>query len=216
WTKDEKNDKMSKEEMETAPQEMVYYLDDIEFTYKGKERFDNAQCHVVKAEDVSINDFPMAATKQQLQAIEQEDMTFDVTLYIDEDKKVNRKVILEIKDLDLPGDMKTRGASMTMINKDFRNIKGLDVAFKTETMIDIEMSAEEKAQLKEAQKQMKEMEKQMKDMPPSQREMIKSRMEEMQNMGMGMLSGESKEVKIIEKVEINTGLDDSLFDPEKL
>ncbi|MCF8332450.1 MAG: DUF3106 domain-containing protein [Bacteroidales bacterium] len=214
WTKYERNGEVSKQEMETAPQEMVYHLDDIDFTYKSKERVDNAQCHVVFAEDVSIDELPMATAKQQLESAGQEDLTFDVTLYIDVNKKLTRKMIFEFEDLELAQNDKKRSASMTMINKDFRNISGLDVAFKTETITEIEMSPEERAQMKEAQKQMEEMEKQMKDMPPEQREMIKSRMNKMQ--GMGMLNGEIKTTKIIEEVKINTGLDDSLFDPESL
>lgn len=100
-------------------------------------------------------------------------------------------------------------------NKDFREVNGLLFSYRTITMQGeggVQLPPEQEQKMREA---LEEMRKQLEQMPEAQREMaeqmMKSQMEKIQKA-----LGASKMVTEVEKVKINTGLPDDLFDGSKL
>jgi outer membrane lipoprotein-sorting protein len=211
WTKNSQTGDIQKSEMETYPVDMVLGMKDQDYNYQGTEKVHDSECHHLTIEDAPFSEMPFPGMAESMSQAETEDMTFDADVFIDTEKLVTRKLNIEIDDVSMEGDNKERDVKITMLNSDFKNVSGVDVAYYSESVTEFEMSPEEKQQMKESREQMK---KEMENMPEEQREMIKSRMEAMDKTG--MMSGEMKSTRKVKEVKINTGIDDSLFNTDNL
>jgi hypothetical protein len=211
WSKNMQTGEVQKSEMETYPVDMVLAMKDLDYNYKGNENVDGHKCHHLTIDDASVSEMPFPGMAENMSRVETDDMIYDADIYIDTDKLVSRKLVITIDDVNIEGDSKERDVKITMLNKDFKNVSGVDVAFSIESITEFEMSPEEKQQMKESREQMK---KQMESMSEAQKEMIKSRMEAL--VTAGMMNGKMKSTRKVKEVKVNTGIDDNLFNTDNL
>ncbi len=198
--------KVTKEKISFDPYQTWKNLASADTKYKGTEEIDKLNCHVLTIDDMSkilsLREYETEATGE-----------VSGKTWIDAKDWVIRKMEIVVKIEEEEG-----GEEITVkqIHKmgDYRKVDGMLVAYRRAVITIIgaeELTPEKRKETKEGLRKMQE---QLEKMPPAQREMlegiIKPQMETMKK-----LLGE-EEVTIVKKVEINTGLSDSLFDGSKL
>jgi hypothetical protein len=213
-----------KDDSNINPMDFYEYLKTIGYSYAGKADVDGKSCHVIKAEDVPVDKLaqmtaPESSEKQSQQQSGEQEILMDMQIFVDDSKWVVPKIVTEFDGSEMGDDMSEMVSKVRseVRNMDFRKVEGMLIAHKIITTTQMKMTPKGKqqsAQMKEAMQSMKE---EMADMPPEQKAMMESRMKAQMGKGMQMMTGEKMEtIKKIESVEVNTGLSDKLFDPEKL
>lgn len=205
WSKDPYTGEVAKEKISYDPYQTWRNLAFAELKYKGTEEIDENKCHILAIEDMRkilpLKEYETEATRE-----------VSGKMWIDARDWVIRKMEIVIKEEDEEGEETT----IKLIHKmgDYRKIDGMLVAYRqaVSTIIGAEEVIPDKR--KEMEEGLKKMQEQLEKMPSAQRGMVegmmKPRMEAMKK-----LLGE-EDVTLVEKVEINTGLPDSLFDGKKL
>lgn len=215
YFKEPSTGKVKKKEFQANPKKLYLQLQELDLDLSGEGEIEGQSCYILKTEDASYSDLPIdpqTAENFMNYAGEKEEIRYDGTIYIDTDEFIIRKMDITIKQMPIK-QMGKRDVHFEMINKDFREISNLPMAFKTVNIISVEMTKEEKRKAEKARENMKEMKEKMENMPPEQKEMIKSRMEMANSI---MMTGRIKNTKKIESVDVNIELDDKLFNPESL
>ncbi len=218
WTKNPFNNEVTKKEIEGNPEVFYKYLESLDFRYGGKEKVNGIDCHVLKVDDVPMSEIKDPTTGEGMippDAKGMQDATVDAKLFIDSNRWVMIKSIFDAKGIQTQG--RERSAKTVMISKDYRNIEGLWVPYSTTIDMTIDMTQEEKQKMKEARQSMQQMKEKMKDMPPAKREMMKKYMEPKMNQAQSMMmnGGINKEIKV-QKVKVNQGIPDEIFDGSNL
>jgi len=213
-----------KDDRNINPLHFYEYLKTIGYTYAGKTDVDGKSCHVIKAEDVPLDKLaqmtaPESAKKQSQQQSGEQEILMDMQIFVDGNDWVVPKIVTEIDGSEMGDDMSEMVSKVRseVRNTDFREVEGMLIAHKIIQTTQMKMTPkgqQQSAQMKEAMQSMKE---EMADMPPEQKAMMESRMKARMGKGMQMMTGEKTEtIKVVESVEVNTGLSDELFDPDKL
>ncbi|MGM0650335.1 MAG: hypothetical protein ACQES1_07510, partial [Bacteroidota bacterium] len=214
-----------KEEGNMNPLHFYKDLKEVDCKYAGRKKVNGRNCHVIKAEDVPMDKLFQGSKSPGMggeeQASSTENVMIDIQLFIDDSDWVMPKMIYDMENTgEEPSGPQQGGfneARSVVVNKDFREVEGMMIAFETVNTMKIKMSAEQKEQAKQMRESFKKMEEEMEDMPPEQREMMEQRMEERMGNSKQLLGGnEMKTVTKIENVEVNTGISDDLFDGSNL
>jgi hypothetical protein len=125
----------------------------------------------------------------------------DFRLYIDPGDWVIRKMEFDVQMETDDGEM--RDGELQVTESDFRNVKGMMVAYKSKvTYSGLALTDEQR---REAEEGLKEMEKEMEEMPEAQREMMGDQMGKFRKM---IEKDQIEFVSVVEEVKINTGLED--------
>ena len=217
YYKDPSTNEISKKKINVNPRDFYMQLQEIGLDLRDKSDVNDHTCYVLKTEDVpleelSLSKLPVNSADAKNFAKKNEDITYDLTLYIDIEEFIIRKMDITINEMPIK-QKGERDIQMEIINKDFREVSGMLMAFKTVSTTKLDMTEEEKRKAEKTRKQMKKMKEKMENMPPEQKEMIKSRMEKANSI---MMKGEIENVEKIKNIEVNTGLDSDLFDPDSI
>lgn len=207
--------KVIKETFDANPMTMYKNLKTLDIKYNGIRDIEGHSCHVLKIEDIDLQKLgytPEQASFMSQDKFDNKDVTVDAHYFIDKNQLVMRKIMLDLKDVSIDNKDK-RDISIEVVNKDFRKVSGMLIAYETVSNMQMEMTAAEKQQAEQMKESMAQMKEQMKDMPESQRKMIQNQMEK---AGSFMMDGNMTTTRKIQSVEVNTGLDESLFDPGTL
>ncbi|HMA77006.1 MAG TPA: hypothetical protein VKO43_06850 [Candidatus Krumholzibacteriaceae bacterium] len=217
-TKNPYTNEVTKKEIEGNPEVFYKYLESFDFEYAGRDKVNGIDCHVLIVESVPLSEIKDPTTGDSMippDAEGMQDATVDAKLFIDSRRWVMVKSVFDAQGLQMQG--RRRGARTVIVNKDFRNIEGLVIAYHTRMNMTIDMTEEEKQKMKEARQSMRQMKERMKNMSPAKRKMLEKYMKpEMQKaQSMMMNGGMSKEIKV-QNVKINQGISDDLFDGSSL
>lgn len=156
-------------------------------TYEGTETVNGVQCHVLRVKNASIV-VPDAGQNAQ-----------GVTYYIDADRHLPTRMALVSQG---QGPMsKTRTATVNM--KKYRTTDGLTLPHRVEVQFDMDMS-------KQQRRQMKNMMEKMENMAEQQRKKMQSMMGGQMDMMKQILSGEPIVVEV-QSVKVNVELPEGMF-----
>jgi hypothetical protein len=163
-------------------------------SYHGKTIIDGHNVHVIQIEnpEVMMDEFDDDEYIEDIR---------DFRLYIDPGDWVIRKMEFDVQMETDDGEM--RDGELQVTESDFRNVKGMMVAYKSKvTYSGLALTDEQR---REAEEGLKEMEKEMEEMPEAQREMMGDQMGKFRKM---IEKDQIEFVSVVEEVKINTGLED--------
>lgn len=187
------------------PRYFYEQLKTLDLSYEGTKNINGHKCHVQKVENVDLDEFANQGANGSFipsKAKGVKDITLDARLYIDENRWVMRKMDMDMSGVKF-GDKEKREAKVVTVKKDFRDVQGVLVAFKTETF-QIKRTPKEKKKAKKMQKQMKKMEEKLENMLSEQREKIKKYMNADMNKAKSMMAtGKIHNESTIKKVKVN-------------
>ncbi|MGM0934632.1 MAG: hypothetical protein ACQEWD_14430 [Bacteroidota bacterium] len=165
-------------------------------TYKGRDEVDGNEVHVIYIDQMEIEGFnPDRDTENTVK---------DIFLYIDPDKLVVRKMEFTVKSQIKGGEV--REISPVVKNRDFRNVEGMLIPYKTATVVKgLALNEEER---KKAEKGLRDFEKKMEEMPKSQREMVEQMAGGRIKIARKMIEEDQYEkVSQVKNIEVNTGME---------
>ncbi|MFP4664613.1 MAG: LolA family protein [Bacteroidales bacterium] len=199
------------EDKNINPLHFYQSLQNLDCEYQGEVDVDGVKCHVLVAENVPMEDVAgitnASGSDEENEQMDMQDAEVDVHLYVDDKRWVIPKMVLETEDMGQgdAGGMFSK-ARIEVKNSDFRKVSGMFIAYQTVSSTSFKKTPEGK-------KKSDEMKKAMNNMSPEEREMMEERMGE----ASGMLEDEGMQTETrIEKVEINEGFSDDLFDGDNL
>ncbi|MCF8363068.1 MAG: hypothetical protein K9G70_10645 [Prolixibacteraceae bacterium] len=163
--------------------------------YKGTDEVDGNEVHVIYIDQMEIEGLnPDKETDNTME---------DIFLYIDSDKLVARKMEYTMKSEIKSGEV--REISLDITNRDFRNVNGMQIPYKTTTVAKgLTLTDEER---KKAKKGLKDFEEKMEEMPQSQREMIEEMAgDEIEKYRKMIEKDQYEKVSQVKNIEVNTGM----------
>lgn len=203
WTLNPVTGEVDRERSEYDSSEIITALKDADLEYVGEEELNGYTTYMLDVKEMDMILGP--------------EMEHDISskIWVDSDNWVIRKMEATVDDEF--ADERLSGP-VTVHMKDYRDVEGLLVPFLTEFTIGgegVEMTPEERQQMKES---LRHMEKELEDMPAMQRRMVEGTMKsQMENMEKLLESENGMSISVlVEDVEVNTGLPDHLFDGESL
>ncbi len=182
--------------------EMLYDLKKAEVEYIGTDSYDGFDTHVLKVKDMSMH-----VGTDQAEAISGH-------MWVDAQDWIIRKLEASLEDeLDVDSEMSIKEGKVTVYIKDYNNIEGYLIPFKTEiaiTGIETDMTPEEREEMRQG---ILEMERELEQMPPMQRRMAEGMMGSQMETMKSMLADSEVVITIeVDDVKVNQGLADDLFD----
>jgi hypothetical protein len=131
-----------------------------------------------------------------------EDTVEDISLYIDSDKLVVRKMEYTIQSKIKGGEV--RKISPVIKNRDFRNVEGMLIPYETATIVKgLTLTDEEREKV---EKGLRDFEEKLEEMPESQREMVEAmaggKIKKYRKM---IEEDQYKQVSRVKNIEVNTG-----------
>lgn len=209
WQKTPYSSEIYKTEVEYNPLETIMLLKEMNPDYLGKEKVNGIETHVLKINKENTKKI----LKSYMNPEEAEKYEAEGKVFIDGNNWLLRKMEMKVSNTEVESSELT----MTYIYKDYEKVKNLHVAYTTvmrregmESMMNL--TEEEKKQLEE---QLEKYQEKLEEAPEEQKEMIKNmvgpQLEQIKE-ALGM----SEEVIEVQEVKINQGLEDDLFNPDKL
>ena len=119
WTKNPFTNEITKKELKGNPEVFYKYLESFDFKYGGKKKVNGINCHVLRVEDVPLNEIKDPTTGKRMVPSETkgvEDATVDAQMYIDKNRWVLIKSIFDVKGIQMQG--RKRGNKTVMVKKD--------------------------------------------------------------------------------------------------
>lgn len=160
-------------------------------TYAGTEAVDGARCHVLQVDEPS-------KVNPEMKRQEAESMTY----YIDAEQHVPARMVMRAKSRG-----KTQGgvqaSTVTIDMKNHKTVDGLTLPHRMEIQVEMDMSEQQR-------KQMKMIMQKMKNMPEQQRRQMRKRMGDRMDMMKQMISEEPLIVEV-QGVEVNTEIPENVF-----
>lgn len=165
-------------------------------TYKGTDKVGGNQVHVIYMDQMEVEGFNADR--------DTEDTVEDISLYIDSDKLVVRKMEYTVQSKIKGGE--AREISPVIKNRDFKNVKGMLIPYETSTIVKgLNLTEEER---EEVEKGLSDFEEKLEEMPESQREMVKEmaggKIKKYRKM---IEEDQYKQVSQVKNIEINTGME---------
>ncbi|MFO7880756.1 MAG: hypothetical protein ACQES0_10000 [Bacteroidota bacterium] len=212
YTKDPMTGRVEEtEDKNINPLHFYQSLQSLDCEYQGEVDVDGVKCHALVAEDVPMEDVfgitKASGSDMEKKKMDMQDAEVDVYLYVDGKRWVIPKMVFETEDMGKgDADGMFSKARIEVKNTDFRKVSGMFIAYKTVNTTSFKKTPEGK-------KKSEEMKKAMNNMSPEEREMMEERMGD----ASGMMDDDGMQTETrIEKVEINKGFPDDLFDAENL
>lgn len=218
WMKQGFSGEITKEKKDFNPLGFYKKMKEMDFEYAEEKEVNGNQCHVIRLEDASLDEFIDPSTGKPVIPgnTAAKGASLNADFYIDAKHWIIRKIEIKVKDMEF-GDKGPRNATIISSNKDYKKVNGVWIAHKIVTDFSIEMSEEERAQMKEVKKQMEKMKKKLENMPEQQREMAKKYMKsEMDDVSAFLTTGSMHFERVVKDVKVNQGLKEDLFDGSEL
>jgi hypothetical protein len=160
-------------------------------TYAGTETVNGARCHVLEIDDPSKIHPDMTQSDAER-----------MTYYVDAEQYVPARMVMKQKRQGRgPGGPQT--SSVTIDMKNYKTTDGLTLPYRMEFQVDMNMSEQQR-------KQMKMMMQKMENMPEQQREQMKKMMGGQMEMMKQMMSGDPIVVEV-QSVKVNVELPEGMF-----
>lgn len=161
-------------------------------TYKGTDKVDGNEVHVVYIDEMEV--------EENLDQDPKTDNVFkDLYLYIDSDNLIVRKIKYTV---EFSSSGVVREITPIVKKRDYRNVEGMMIPYKTTTTIEgLAMSEEERQQAKEALEKFEQM-------PEQQRKMAEQMMGDKIKKYRTMLEEDKYEkVSKVKEIRVNTGME---------
>ncbi len=209
WRKDPVSGEVTKEAIDYSLFDMMENLKTAETQYGGTEKIDGYKTYILNIKDMTeLAGF----AKQEKEEMEKEKVKTSGKIWVDAKDWIIRKIEIDIEDVKEG----KKGKFSTVEMKDFRNIKGLLIPFRTVVTLGEGMPKPSPEEEQEMREELAEMKKELEKMSPKERKMAEKMMKLQIEMMEKVLSGGGGEVTEVKSVTINTGLSDDLFDGSKL
>lgn len=153
-------------------------------TYAGSETVNGIECHVLRVKNAS----------------EMESEAQEMTYYVD----AERYFPARIKMVQPPEEGDGKPTEVVVNFEDYRTTKGITLPWRTTMQMKMDMSDQQR-------QQMKKMMEQMKNLPESQRKMIEKQMPMSFDRMKNILAGEPTTIEVTD-VRVNEGIPEGIFD----
>lgn len=213
WRKNPMTGEVTKEKIEYNPNVFISgriteYLKSTKISYKETDMVDGNKRYVLNLPNIGNFIKKTASTMEGMREIKG-----NGKLWVDANNWVVRKFKADLQVEDNRG--KKRNVDFIIKLEDFQEVEGLLIPYRRVTSVDFETPTLSSKQKRQMQKGMERMKKFLNKKSSGGRGRFKGMMEsKMKQMQKGM--GHQENVSVVEKVKVNTGLSDSLFEGGKL
>lgn len=157
-------------------------------SYEGTETINGTECHILQVDDPSAVNADVGDDAERM------------TYFIDASEFVPVRLVLQTKG---QGGRGSKPSTVTVNMMNYETVDGLTLPHRMEIQFEMEMSDQQRQQMKQAMQKMK-------DLPEQQRQQMENMMGSQMEMMKQMMSGDPVVIEV-QSVEVNSDLPDGMF-----